>query len=173
MILLFAAVAAIVVAITVVLVVGSLLPNGCSCVATVRIAGKPERVLTACNEIARLPTWQPGVTASAIRGESSFVVSGHRGTFEIERMRRDDGFDDAMTHNGDSAGTWSVSVVRDGSSSVVTLRTQRIVGGPFGRFLARHIATPGALESDWLAALSRHLGDPANPIVEGFEMRSL
>lgn len=159
--------AALVLLIVLVAVVGLFLPREHRAGCRVRLTAPTERVSALLRDVEGYARWRPEVRAARRTGPASFVEETREGprNYAIERDEPPRTFvlriaDDDLPYGG----TWTFACEPSGAGCALTVTEDGFVSNPLFRALARFAFGHHATMEAWLRALASELGE--SPTIE-------
>jgi len=147
-------VAAVVLLVGVVFLVGWLLPVAREGRAEVVIGAPAEAVVAVIADVEAQPAWREGIAAVERTAEGWVEVTarGERISFVAEEMGAT-GVRLRFSSDAGYAGTWEAVLTHEGGGTRVSVVERAVVPSPLGRILARLFFDPEAFAAMYLAAL--------------------
>ena len=147
-------VAAVVLLVGVVFLVGWLLPAAREGRAEVVNAAQAEAVVAVIADVEAQPAWREGIAAVERTAEGWVEVTarGERISFVAEEMGAT-GVRLRFSSDAGYAGTWEAVLTPEGGGTRVSVVERAVVPSPLGRILARLFFDPEAFAAMYLAAL--------------------
>lgn len=148
------AVAAVLLFMALVYLLGWLLPATREGRAEVVIAAPPSRIVAVIADVEAQPDWRAGVAAVERNAEGWVEVTarGERISFVIEEMG-EARIALRFTSDAGYSGAWEAVLVPEAAGTRVSVVERAVVPSPLGRILARLVFDPEAFATTYLVAL--------------------
>jgi uncharacterized protein YndB with AHSA1/START domain len=160
----------IILAVLLMALIGSFLPQEHSATRTVLLHKSPESVYAVARDFAGIPKWRTDVRSVDVKagaeGRVQFREEGKHGAVNYE-LTEDVPARRMVTRITDTdlgyAGKWTYVFVAEGSNTRVTITEDGVVSNVLFRFLSRYAFGHAATIDTYLAALGKQFGETVTP----------
>ena len=160
----------IILAVLLMALIGSFLPQEHSATRTVLLHKSPESVYAVARDFAGIPKWRTDVRSVDVKagaeGRVQFREEGKHGAVNYE-LTEDVPARRMVTRITDTdlgyAGKWTYVFAAEGSNTRVTITEDGVVSNVLFRFLSRYAFGHTATIDTYLAALGKQFGETVTP----------
>ena len=160
----------IILAVLLMALIGSFLPQEHSATRTVLLHKSPESVYAVARDFAGIPKWRTDVRSVDVKagaeGRVQFREEGKHGAVNYELIE-DVPARRMVTRITDTdlgyAGKWTYVFAAEGSNTRVTITEDGVVSNVLFRFLSRYAFGHAATIDTYLAALGKQFGETVTP----------
>jgi uncharacterized protein YndB with AHSA1/START domain len=157
--------------VTIVVVVGILLPKEHTARSHATFDAAPDTIWRALTDVEAFPSWRDDVSRVDVlppsNGHRAWREIGKNGSITFEEVAADPSrrlVSRIADPNLPFGGSWTYDVAPDGNGTRVTITEHGIVYNPVFRFMSRYVFGHHATQDAFLRSLGKKLGHNVTPV---------